>query len=78
MKVIYPNVEKLLEFHSKIIKIWLEKWEWWSFWFLWWKDESDLKSIIEFIKNDNYAEIKKYVSDHLLIFSEYSTTGEWN
>ena len=55
MKIIYPNLEKLLEFHSKIIKIWLEKWEWWSFWFLWWKDESDLKSIIEFIKNDNYS-----------------------
>ena len=31
MKIIYPNIEKLLEFHSKIIKIWLEKWEWWKF-----------------------------------------------
>ena len=43
MKIIYPNLEKLLEFHSKIIKIWLEKWEWWSFWFLWWKDEKWFK-----------------------------------
>jgi len=29
--------------------------------------------VYNFIKNNNYAIIKKYVSDHLLIFSEYST-----
>ena len=29
--------------------------------------------VYNFVKNNNYAIIKKYVSDHLLIFSEYST-----
>ena len=33
--------------------------------------------VYNFIKNNNYAIIKKYVSDHLLIFSEYSTFGRF-
>ena len=39
------------------------------------KDSFDkcLFAYSNFIKNNNYAIIKKYVSDHLLIFSEYST-----
>lgn len=32
--------------------------------------------VYNFISNNNYAEIKKYISDHLLIFSEYSTEKE--
>lgn len=54
MKIIYPDIEKLIEFHKQLIQIWLDTWEWWSFWFLWWKDKTDLQSIIDFIKNDDY------------------------
>jgi death-on-curing protein len=54
MRIIYPDIEKLIEFHTKIIEIWLDKWEWWSFGFLWWKDKSDLQSIVDFIKSDLY------------------------
>ena len=32
--------------------------------------------VYNFISNNNYAEIKKYISDHLPIFSEYSTEKE--
>ena len=34
--------------------------------------------VYNFVKNNNYAVIKKYVSDHLLIFSEYSTIEDLN
>ena len=32
--------------------------------------------VYNFVKNDNYAIIKKYISDHLPIFSEYSTEND--
>jgi len=37
------------------------------------KEFTGNSGVYNFIKNNNYATIKKYVSDHLLIFSEYST-----
>ena len=37
------------------------------------KEFIENSGVYNFVKNDNYAIIKKYVSDHLLIFSEYST-----
>lgn len=52
--MIYPNVEKLLEIHNKLIETSLENNEVWSFGFLWWKNTSDLESVIEFIKSDDY------------------------
>lgn len=54
MKIIYPDVQKLIELHNNLIQIWLDEWEWWSFWFLWWKDKTSLQSIIDFVKNDDY------------------------
>ena len=32
--------------------------------------------VYNFVKNDNYVIIKKYISDHLPIFSEYSTEND--
>lgn len=37
------------------------------------KEFTGNSGVYNFIKNNNYATIKKYVSDHLSIFSEYST-----
>ncbi|MBS8121625.1 death-on-curing protein [Candidatus Vampirococcus lugosii] len=54
MKINYPDIDKLIEFHYKIIQLGLDKGEGGSFGFLGGKDKSDLNSIIEFIKNDDH------------------------
>lgn len=64
---IYPeNIEVLEYFHKRIIELWLENWEWWSFWYLWWRDKSDLQSVIEFIKNDDYYKTFEEKLTHLV------------
>ena len=40
------------------------------------KEFTGNSGVYNFIKNNNYAIIKKYVSDHLPIFSEYSITED--
>ena len=40
------------------------------------KEFTGNSGVFNFIKNNNYAIIKKYVSDHLPIFSEYSITED--
>lgn len=53
---IYPDVKYLEILHKKIIEKGLDIWEGGSFWYIWWRDISDLKSVVEFIKNDDYYE----------------------
>lgn len=79
MKIIYPDIEKLIEFHFQIIQIWLDKWEWWSFWFLWWKDKTDLNSVIEFIKNDDYyPELEDKVTHLMFSTNKNHIFTDWN
>ncbi len=79
MKIIYPDIEKLIEFHSQIIQIWLDKWEWWSFWFLWWKDKTDLNSVIEFIKNDDYyPELEDKITHLMFSINKNHIFADWN
>ena len=40
------------------------------------KEFIENSGVYNFVKNDNYAIIKKYISDHLPIFSEYSTEND--
>lgn len=79
MKIIYPDIEKLIEFHKQLIQIWLDKWEWWSFWFLWWKDETDLQSIIDFIKNDDYyPDLVDKVTHLMYVVNKNHIFADWN
>lgn len=77
---IYPENIELLEYlHKKIIELWLENWEWWSFWYLWWKDKSDLQSVIEFIKNDDYYETFEEKLTHLVYaINKNHIFADWN
>ena len=40
------------------------------------KEFTGNSGVFNFIKNNNYSTVKKYISDHLLIFSEYSITED--
>ena len=40
------------------------------------KEFTGNSGVYNFIKNNNYSTVKKYISDHLLIFSEYSITED--
>ena len=77
---IYPeNIEILEHFHKRIIELWLENWEWWSFWYLWWKDKSDLNSVIEFIKNDDYYKTFEEKLTHLVYaINKNHIFADWN
>ena len=77
---IYPeNIEILEYFHKRIIELWLENWEWWSFWYLWWKDKSDLNSVIEFIKNDDYYKTFEEKLTHLVYaINKNHIFADWN
>lgn len=79
MQIIYPNIEKLIDFHSQIIQIWLDKWEWWSFWFLWWKDKTYLESIINFIQSDLYYPTLEEKITHLFFsINKNHIFVDWN
>lgn len=52
---IYPEDIEYLEYlHNKIIEIWIEDWWGWKYWYDWIYNSDDLKSTIEFMKNDDY------------------------
>lgn len=50
----YPTTEELLQIHNHLIKMSLEETEVGSYGFLWWRNESDLQSVLTFIKNNDY------------------------
>ena len=79
MKIIYPDIEKLIEYHKNIINIWLEKWEWWSFWFLWWKNKTDLESIINFIESDlYYPTLEEKITQLFFSINKNHIFTDWN
>ena len=79
MIIIYPNIEKLIEYHENIINIWLEKWEWWSFWFLWWKNKTDLESIINFIESDlYYPTLEEKITQLFFSINKNHIFADWN